>query len=162
MVNGSRLPLHPSLKRLNAGDHRSESGGDLCAYIYLIRSSMQFQVARKLRRCLATSTVYPARFSPFFAREAIKCFTQPGEFVLDPFCGGGTTLVEAISLGRRAAGIDISSLAAFWREQRPPLSLFTTSGRLVLGLMELSPRSHAGLSASVKALMRIPRIPYFG
>jgi DNA modification methylase len=56
---------------------------------------------------------YPARFSPVFAREAIKTFTKPGELVLDPFCGGGTTLVEAISLGRRAAGMDVSSLAAF-------------------------------------------------
>ena len=41
-----------------------------------------------------------------FAREAIEAFTQPGETVLDPFCGGGTTLVEAVSLGRRAAGLD--------------------------------------------------------
>ena len=41
---------------------------------------------------------YPARFSPIFAREAIKTFTRPGDFVLDPFCGGGTTLVEALSL----------------------------------------------------------------
>ncbi len=56
---------------------------------------------------------YPARFSPIFAREAIRTFTHPGDFVLDPFCGGGTTLVEALSLGRRAAGMDISSLAAF-------------------------------------------------
>jgi DNA modification methylase len=40
---------------------------------------------------------YPARFSPVFAREAIKTFTNPGDFVLDPFCGGGTTLVEAQS-----------------------------------------------------------------
>lgn len=56
---------------------------------------------------------YPARFSPVFAREAIKAFTRRGETVLDPFCGGGTTLVEAISLGRRAVGMDISSLATF-------------------------------------------------
>ena len=56
---------------------------------------------------------YPARFSPIFAREAIKTFTKPGDFVLDPFCGSGTTLVEALSLGRRAAGMDVSSLAAF-------------------------------------------------
>lgn len=52
---------------------------------------------------------YPARFSPLFAREAIKTFTEHGDFVLDPFCGGGTTLVEALSLGRRAAGMDVSS-----------------------------------------------------
>jgi hypothetical protein len=56
---------------------------------------------------------YPARFSPVFAREAIKAFTHKGDTVLDNFCGGGTTLVEAIGLGRKAVGFDISSLAAF-------------------------------------------------
>lgn len=56
---------------------------------------------------------YPARFSPLFARAAIKLFTQPGDLVLDPFMGGGTSLVEAQSLGRRALGVDISSLATF-------------------------------------------------
>ena len=67
---------------------------------------------------------YPARFSPIFAREAIKTFTEPGDFVLDPFCGGGTTLVEALSLGRRAAGMDVSSLAAFLaRTKTTPISV---------------------------------------
>jgi len=67
---------------------------------------------------------YPARFSPIFAREAIKTFTKPGDFVLDPFCGGGTTLVEALSLGRRAAGMDVSSLAAFLaRTKTTPISV---------------------------------------
>lgn len=56
---------------------------------------------------------YPARFSPLFARAMIKAFTQPGDIVMDPFMGGGTTLVEACFLGRRAIGIDISSLATF-------------------------------------------------
>ena len=45
---------------------------------------------------------YPARFSPDFAREVIKAFTSRGELVLDPFCGGGTAIVEALSLGRKA------------------------------------------------------------
>lgn len=67
---------------------------------------------------------YPARFSPIFAREVIKAFTNPGDFVLDPFCGGGTTLVEALSLGRRAAGMDVSSLAAFLaRIKTTPISV---------------------------------------
>ena len=56
---------------------------------------------------------YPARFSPQFVRAAIEHFTNPGDLVFDPFMGGGTTLVEAIALGRRAIGTDISSLAAF-------------------------------------------------
>jgi DNA modification methylase len=67
---------------------------------------------------------YPARFSPFFAREVIKAFSVPGETVLDPFCGGGTALIEAISLGRRAAGFDISSLATFIsRAKTTPISV---------------------------------------
>jgi len=56
---------------------------------------------------------YPARFSPSFARAAIEAFTSPGELVLDPFMGGGTTLVEARVLGRLAIGADISHLAHF-------------------------------------------------
>ena len=56
---------------------------------------------------------YPARFSPQFVRAAIKAFTQPGDIVLDPFMGGGTTLVEARIMGRRAIGVDISQLATF-------------------------------------------------
>jgi DNA methylase len=56
---------------------------------------------------------YPARFSPLFPREAIKCFTQPGDLVIDPFMGGGTTIVEAQSLGRMGLGSDINSLAIF-------------------------------------------------
>jgi DNA modification methylase len=56
---------------------------------------------------------YPARFSPVFARAAIEAFSQPGELVLDPFMGGGTTLVEARLLGRRGIGIDVSELSVF-------------------------------------------------
>jgi len=56
---------------------------------------------------------YPARFSPLFARAAIELFTEPGNLVLDPFMGGGTTLVECRALGRQGLGVDISSLATF-------------------------------------------------
>ncbi|MGD9899525.1 MAG: DNA methyltransferase [Calditrichaceae bacterium] len=35
-------------------------------------------------------------------------FIQPGDVVLDPFCGSGTTLVQANELGLHAIGIDIS------------------------------------------------------
>jgi len=35
-------------------------------------------------------------------------FFRPGDLVLDPFCGSGTTLVQASELGIKALGIDIS------------------------------------------------------
>ena len=59
---------------------------------------------------------YPARFSPKLVRAAIDAFTEPGDLVLDPFVGGGTTLVEALVSGRHAVGADISSLATFVSE----------------------------------------------
>jgi len=66
---------------------------------------------------------YPARFSPVFARSAIESFSSPGEIVLDPFVGGGTTMVEARLAGRHAFGSDISSLAVFLtRTKSVPLS----------------------------------------
>lgn len=56
---------------------------------------------------------YPARFSPRFVRAAIEAFTRPGDLCFDPHVGGGTTLVEAMALGRNAIGVDISTLAEF-------------------------------------------------
>jgi len=56
---------------------------------------------------------YPARFNPEFVRQVVLNFTKPDDCVLDPFVGGGTTIVEAVALGRRAVGIDLNSLAYF-------------------------------------------------
>jgi hypothetical protein len=56
---------------------------------------------------------YPARFSPEFVRAAIETFTKPGDLVLDPHVGGGTSLVEALASGRMAVGVDINPLAEF-------------------------------------------------
>lgn len=66
---------------------------------------------------------YPARFGEIFVREAILNFSKEGDSVLDPFCGGGTTLVEALALGRNAIGLDLSELAIFVaRAKTTPLS----------------------------------------
>ncbi|MGW2742443.1 DNA methyltransferase [Streptomyces sp. NPDC001450] len=40
------------------------------------------------------------------AAHAISTYTRPGGLVLDPMCGIGTTLVEAIHLGRSALGVE--------------------------------------------------------
>lgn len=56
---------------------------------------------------------YPARFSPAFARTCIQAYSTPGQIVLDPYMGGGTTVLEAMVSGRRAIGSDINSLSLF-------------------------------------------------
>jgi tRNA G10 N-methylase Trm11 len=49
-------------------------------------------------------------------RRAIETYSGPGDLVIDPMCGLGTTLTEAIELGRRAIGVELdpgtASLAA--------------------------------------------------
>jgi DNA modification methylase len=55
--------------------------------------------------------VYPARMHPAVARAIVETWSAPGDTVLDPFCGSGTVLVEAIAAGRRAVGVDLNPLA---------------------------------------------------
>lgn len=57
---------------------------------------------------------YPARFSPLVARAAIESFTLPGDTILDPFSGGGTSLVEALALGRHAVGVTSAAWPCTW------------------------------------------------
>jgi len=54
---------------------------------------------------------YPARYVPQLAGILINYFSAPGETVLDPFCGSGTTLVECYKSGRFAIGIDVNPTA---------------------------------------------------
>ncbi|MFA6198549.1 MAG: DNA methyltransferase [Patescibacteria group bacterium] len=54
---------------------------------------------------------YPARFIPQIPRKAIEQWSKPGELVYDPFCGCGTTLLEASILGRPSIGTDNNDIA---------------------------------------------------
>ena len=45
------------------------------------------------------------------ARYYIDCFTEPGDLVLDPFVGGGTTAAACKLIGRRCIGLDIDPVA---------------------------------------------------
>jgi len=54
---------------------------------------------------------YPAKFIPQIPRYCIEAYSRPGDLVLDPFMGSGTTLLEAYIAGRNSCGIDIHPLA---------------------------------------------------
>ena len=111
---------------------------------------------------------YSGKFIPQIAERAISLLTQPGELVIDPYCGSGTTLLEAALLGRRAVGIDLNPLAVLVArvkttpiETRPlnalinmlaialdglddeaALPLFETSPQLETHVIEQDPRYH--------------------
>jgi modification methylase len=49
---------------------------------------------------------HPAKMWPHIARAMIEHYSSPAETVLDPMCGIGTVLVEAVRAGRHALGVD--------------------------------------------------------
>src|SRR5207247_5706015 len=67
------------------------------------------QTARAQRRgrYLPASTAHPGKMLPELARTVIRAYSDPGELVLDPMCGIGTSLVEAIHLDRDAVGVEL-------------------------------------------------------
>ena len=54
---------------------------------------------------------YRGNWSPYIPRNVILKYSQPGELVLDYFCGAGTTAVECKLLGRRCIAFDINDKA---------------------------------------------------
>jgi SAM-dependent methyltransferase len=83
-------------------------------------------------------TVLPVRFADGdvrFSEQLVSFFverlTGPGDAVLDPFAGFGTTLVVAESLGREAFGVELDpDRAAYTRSRvRAPDRLFTGDAR---------------------------------
>jgi DNA modification methylase len=54
---------------------------------------------------------YPAKFIPQLAGRLIELYSAPGDLVGDPFLGSATTGIEALRLGRRFWGSDISQVA---------------------------------------------------
>lgn len=95
---------------------------------------------------------YPAKFIPQIPRALIQDL-HPGDdsTVLDPFCGSGTTLVEAAAAGLPAVGIDLHPLACLISKVKvTPLDC------------SLEEAARAALArASTHAIPEIPRIDHW-
>jgi len=54
---------------------------------------------------------YPAKFIPQIVSRLAEKYTQEGDFIIDPFGGCGTTLVESKVMGRPSIAVDINPVA---------------------------------------------------
>lgn len=54
---------------------------------------------------------FPAKFHPPVLRRLIDLYSDQGDQLLDPFCGSGTLLVEALLNNRHAIGVDVDPLS---------------------------------------------------
>ena len=61
---------------------------------------------------------YPTQKPLSLLERIIKASSNPGDLVLDPFCGCGTAADAAASLGRKYLGVDISGIAVRVMQQR--------------------------------------------
>lgn len=99
---------------------------------------------------------YPARMHPVTAARLVNAFAAPGARVLDPFCGSGTVLVEALAANRGAVGTDLNPLAvrlaACKTWPRTPADL----ERLVARAAECAEEADARRKAKAGASRRFP------
>ena len=59
---------------------------------------------------------YRGNWSPYVPRNLLLRYSNPGDWILDQFLGGGTTLIEAKLLNRNAVGVDINPQSVFISE----------------------------------------------
>ena len=101
---------------------------------------------------------YPARMHPATAARLIESFVPPERIVLDPFCGSGTVLVEALRQGRPSIGTDLNPLAvalsALKTRPRPPgeLDALVSAAKRVAAFADGRRKAKAG------ATQRYPNI----
>jgi DNA modification methylase len=70
-------------------------------------------------------TGYPTQKPEALLERVIRASSNPGDVVLDPFCGSGTTLAVAKRLGRQWIGMDVAPVAIEVSRERlakPPVS----------------------------------------
>ncbi len=91
---------------------------------------------------------YLGKFIPQLVELFLRRFFKPGDTVLDPFAGSGTTLVEANALGMNAVGIELSPFNCLIIEaktRRHDLSVVRPEVADALSRVEAFSRQEAGL-----------------
>ena len=101
---------------------------------------------------------YPAKFIPQIAQKLIELFRpNNSSVVLDPFCGSGTTQVEAIKMGFDTWGIDLNPLACLiTRVKTTPLPTIFMST-----VEQVADKARKQLSTDKVRIAPIPRLNHW-
>ena len=88
----------------------------------------QLDPAAQLRDsgCVPGTDADTDRIPPAVAAHAIATYTRPGDLVLDPACGAGTVLTEALRAGRHALGL--TARTRWWTLARANITAAKTAG----------------------------------
>jgi site-specific DNA-methyltransferase (adenine-specific) len=100
-----RVPAAPRPVRLRAPNHQGKGGWS--GEVRGRRPGYGFPVSVIFQAPARNGDLYAAKPEDL-TRQLIGALTNPGDSVLDPFAGSGTTLHAAYRLGRRALGIEAS------------------------------------------------------
>lgn len=110
---------------------------------------------------------FPAKCPPQLVRWALERYSAPGDLVVDPFCGSGTTLVEARLNGRASIGIDLDPLCCLISqvkveplddEQLASASEYVLSR--VTALLEVEPQALLAPSIHNRERWFLPEVSY--
>ncbi|MFM8272236.1 MAG: DNA methyltransferase [Gemmata sp.] len=100
---------------------------------------------------------YPARMHPVTAARLVAAFAAPGARVLDPFCGSGTVLLEALIANRSATGTDLNPLAVRLAACKTRPRSAGELERLVARAAECAEHADARRKAKAGASRRFPQ-----
>jgi DNA modification methylase len=74
---------------------------------------------------------YPAKFPPQLPQKLLTLYAKQGETILDPFCGSGTTLIEAKLQGINSIGVDVNGLACLLSKVKATVFQHTDYQRVI-------------------------------
>lgn len=99
LVFHSDAVMRPSARQSKYRDKRASWGGKVWDDVW--------QIPRLVGSAQERIKELPTQLPLAILRPIIACTSNPGDLVLDPFMGSGTTLRAAKDLGRKAIGIEI-------------------------------------------------------
>jgi len=100
----------PSDRQTKYGDNRAASGGKLWDDVW--------QIPRLTGTCAERIPDFPTQLPLAVVEPIVLCASMPGDLVVDPFNGSGTTGVAAVRNGRKYVGVEKSEAFADVAEKR--------------------------------------------